>query len=100
MKRGMSGKTRRGSPPLRRQRGALRVVQLTLLGIAVAMVFMARSAWVRHEHPLPAASTLGTTDATGLGEVFVLGAGALAFAALAFAMGLGVVRGPDPHLMD
>lgn len=96
----MSGKTRRGSPPLRRQRGALRVVQLTLLGIAIAMVVMARGAWVRHEHVLPAASTLGATDTSGLGEVIVLGGGALGFAVLAFAMGLGVVRGPDPHLMD
>ena len=33
MKRGLSGKTRRGAPSLPRQRLALRVVQLTLAGL-------------------------------------------------------------------
>ena len=100
MKRGMSGKTRRGSPPLPRQRKALRVVQLTLLAVAVAVALLAVAALHRHQHPLAAADTLGTPDREGLGEVLVLAVGALGFAGLSLGMGLRVVRGPDPRDPD
>ncbi|HLI57712.1 MAG TPA: hypothetical protein VKY26_11865 [Actinomycetota bacterium] len=100
MKRGMSGKTRRGSPPLPRQRKALRVVQLTLLGIAVILGALASSAWSQHRHPLSAAAAIGQTSTVGFGELAVLILGALAFAGLALAMGLRVVRGPEPDEAD
>ena len=98
MKRGLSGKTRRGSPPLPRQRKALRVVQLTLVALALSLAALAVSAWNQRAHPQPAAATLGPPSRHGLGEVVVLGAGALSFGALAAGMGLRVVRGPDPHV--
>jgi hypothetical protein len=94
----MSGKTRRGSPPLPRQRKALRVVQLTLVGLAVCLAVLAVSAVNQHRHPLAPGATLGAPSGHGIGEVVALGAGALALAGLAFAMGIRVVRGPEPHL--
>ncbi|HEU5002108.1 MAG TPA: hypothetical protein VFW71_04940 [Actinomycetota bacterium] len=97
MKRAMSGKTRRGSPPLPRQRKALRVVQLTFLGLAGALALLTAGAWRSHQHPLGAASTLGTQSGSGLGEVVALGLGVVAFAGLAAGMGLRVVRGPEPR---
>lgn len=97
MKRGMSGRTRRGSPPLPRQRKALRVVQLTLIALAVSLALLAASALNQRSHPLPTAATLGAPSRHGLGEVVALGAGALAIAALAAKMGMRVVRGPEPH---
>lgn len=100
MKRGMSGKNRRGSPPLPRQRKALRVVQLTLLGVAVAVGLLAVAALHRYQHPLAASATLGIPGREGLGEVAVLVVGALGFAGLALSMGLRVVRGPDPRDPD
>jgi hypothetical protein len=100
MKRGMSGKTRRGSPPLPRQRKALRVVQLTLLAIGVTLAALAYAAIGQHQHPLTTAATVDQTSGSGRGEVIVLGAGALGFAALALAMGLRVVRGPEPDAAD
>lgn len=100
MKRGLSGKTRRGSPPLARQRKALRVVQVTLLGIAVVLVLLAKSAWSQHSHPLSSAAAIGQTSTVGLGEMAMLILGALAFLSLAFAMGLRVVRGPEPDAAD
>src|SRR5712691_12635616 len=98
MKRGMCGKTRRGSPPLPRQRKALRVVQLTLIGLGVVLAVLAVSAFNQHRHPLEAAATLGAQSGHGLGEVAALGAGAVAFAGLALAMGTRVVRGPEPNV--
>lgn len=100
MKRGMSGKTRRGSPPLPRQRKALRVVQLTLLGIAIVLGALAASAWSQHRHPLSSVAAIGQTSTVGLGEMAILILGALGFLALALAMGLRVVRGPEPDEAD
>lgn len=100
MKRGMSGKNRRGSPPLPRQRKALRVVQFTLLGVAVTLAALAAGALSRSQHPLSAAATLGTPGREGLGEAVALAGGALGFAGLALSMGLRVVRGPDPSDPD
>lgn len=97
MKRAMSGKTRRGSPPLPRQRKALRVVQLTVLGVAIALAVLTANAWRSYRHPLSAASTLGSASGSGLGEVIALGAGVIAFGGLAAGMGLRVVRGPEPR---
>ncbi|HWD08594.1 MAG TPA: hypothetical protein VHA57_05805 [Actinomycetota bacterium] len=100
MKRGLSGKTRRGSPPLPRQRKALRVVQLTLLGIAAILGALALAAWSQYRHPLPAAAAIGQTSTVGLGELVVLVLGVLAFFGLAVAMGVRVVRGPEPDEAD
>jgi hypothetical protein len=73
-------------------------VQLTLVALAVLLAAMALSAWSQRAHPPAAAATLGPPSRNGLGEIVVLGAGAVAFAALAGAMGLRVVRGPDPNV--
>lgn len=100
MKRGLAGKTRRGSPPLPRQRKALRVVQLTLLAIGVVLVALAVSAFHQHAHPLTTAMAVDPTDRPGLGEVFVLMTGAIAFLGLAWGMGVRVVRGPEPDPAD
>jgi hypothetical protein len=100
MKRGLSGKTRRGSPPLPRQRKALRIVQLTLLGLAICLVALAASAVNQRRHPLGHAATMGASGGHGIGEVVALGAGAVALGGLALAMGVRVVRGPDPHLPE
>jgi hypothetical protein len=100
MKRGMSGKTRRGSPPLPRQRKALRIVQATLVGLALCLVVLAASAVNQRRHPLPPTATLGAPGGHGLGEVVALAGGAIALGGLAGAMGVRVVRGPDPHLPE
>jgi hypothetical protein len=97
MKRGLSGKTRRGSPPLPRQRKALRIVQFTLVGLAVCLAALAVSAVNQRRHPLSDAATLGTQRGHGIGEVVALGAGALCLGGLAYSMGIRVVRGPEPH---
>ena len=94
----MSGKTRRGSPPLPRQRKALRIVQLTFLGLAACLALLAVSALNQHRHPLAPDTTLGAPTGHGLGEVVALAAGAVGLAGMAYAMGIRVVRGPDPHL--
>lgn len=97
MKRGMAGKTRRGAPPLPRQRTALRVVQVTLLGVGLYLAWLATLAWSAYVRS-SAASSIGTGRAApvGLGEVVVLGAGALLFFGFAVAMGMRAVRGPAP----
>jgi len=43
---------------------------------------------------------LGASGGHGFGEVVALGAGAVALGGLAVAMGIRVVRGPDPHLPE
>lgn len=75
----MSGRGRRGAPPLPRQRAALRVVQLTLVALGIVLALMA----------VP-------SRGVGRGETTVLGAGALLSVASAVAMGLRTVRGPRP----
>ncbi|HVF12409.1 MAG TPA: hypothetical protein VNA87_04915 [Actinomycetota bacterium] len=90
MKRAIAAKGRKGSPPLPRQRMALRLVQLTLVGIAVCLVWMAYQA--------------GEADSYSKGvrfeEVVGLSIAALAFLLLAFWMGFRTVRGPQPPTLD
>src|SRR5437879_13701145 len=100
MKRGLSGKTRRGSPPLPRQRKALRVVQFTLMGLAVCLVVLAASALHQRRHLLAPGAVLGASGGHGFGEVVALGAGAVGLGSLAVVMGVRVVRGPDPRLPE
>jgi hypothetical protein len=71
---------------------------VTFLGLAVCLALLAVSAVHQHQHPLAPDATLGAPSGHGIGEVVALGAGALALAGLAYAMGIRVVRGPDPHL--
>lgn len=96
MQRGISGKTRRGPPPLASQRRGLRVVQITLVAIAVFASLLAARAWRSYRHP-PSARAVEVTGArrAGAGEVIVLGATAVACLAGAAAMGLRTVRGPE-----
>jgi hypothetical protein len=97
MKRGMAGRTRRGAPPLRRQRGALRVVQATLLALAVGLGLLAAQAWdSRSGHE----SALEGMTRAGFGEVVVLGAFSVLSAAGALSIGLRTVRGPEPPSLD
>jgi hypothetical protein len=83
VKRGMSGRGRGGAPPLPRQRGALRVVQLTLVMLGAFLLNLAYTSYANRSAP-------------DLGEVFVLGAVGLAAAAFALWMGIRAVRGPQP----
>lgn len=81
----MSGRGRRGAPPLPRQRAALRVVQLTLVVLGIVLALMAVRAW-----------GAARASAAGGGEAAVLSAGAVLSASAAAAMGLRTVRGPRP----
>lgn len=97
MQRGISGKTRRGAPPLTRQRRALRVVQLTLLGLAVFLGTLAIKAWREYSHPPSVeARVLEGASPAGAGEVVVLTVGAIGFGLGSLAMGVRRVRGPEP----
>jgi tartrate dehydratase alpha subunit/fumarate hydratase class I-like protein len=78
----------------------LRIVQFTLLGLALCLVALAASAVNQRRHPLASTATLGASGGHGIGEVVALGAGAIALGGLALAMGVRVVRGPDPHLPE
>lgn len=86
VKKAISGKGRRGAPPLPRQRGALRVVQVTLLALAGFLGKLALDSYAE--------------SAGHLGEVVVLGAMAALFAWGALWMGIRVVRGPQPPQLD
>jgi hypothetical protein len=93
----MAGRTRRGAPPLRRQRGALRVVQLTLLSLAVGLALLAARAWSSHVRP-PA--SLDGGSGSGLTEVAVLGAFSVLSVLGALSMGVRTVRGPEAPTLD
>jgi hypothetical protein len=84
MKRAMSGKTRRGAPPLPRQRKALRIAQLTLIVLAVWLAQLAAHQW-----------TARNTQAAAVIAVMAV----LALAS-AIAMGVRTVRGPEPPRLD
>lgn len=101
MQRGISGKTRRGAPALGRQRKALRVVQLTLLAVAVFMGVLAVKAWDSYRNPpAPQARQIQGARMVGIGEVVFLGGGAFLLAAGSVAMGVRRVRGPEPPQLD
>ncbi|MGH2767448.1 MAG: hypothetical protein ACRDIF_00615, partial [Actinomycetota bacterium] len=102
MKRALSGRGRRGSPPLPRQRAALRVVQATLLMVSTAMALFAARAWGAYRRPFSARiDDWGeATSSAGLGEVALLALGAVLAVALALAMGIRAVRGPEPPKLD
>jgi type IV secretory pathway VirB2 component (pilin) len=91
VKRGLSGKTRRGGPPLERQRIALRVIQLTFLVLAVWMFWFAASKYVELSNHTP--GTFEPVPPTLTEIVAFLVAGVIATIA-AVVMGLRVVRGP------
>lgn len=86
VKKAISGKGRRGAPPLPRQRGALRVVQVTLLALAG---FLGKLAFDSYWEA-----------GSALGEVIVLGSVAAMLVAGALWMGIRVVRGPQPPELD
>ncbi|MGH2733598.1 MAG: hypothetical protein ACRDJG_11815 [Actinomycetota bacterium] len=91
----MSGKTRRGAPPLARQRKALRVLQMTLAAISVALGLLAFRAWDQYRNPASDAPHLGRSTPAGRAEVTVLAAGALLFGGWALSIGVRVPRGPE-----
>lgn len=97
MQRGISGKTRRGAPPLGRQRLGLRIVQLTLAALAVFIGILAFRAYGIFRDP-PDAHALQMEGAryVEVAEVIVLGALAAISGAGSMAMGLRAVRGPEP----
>lgn len=97
MQRGISGKTRRGAPPLPRQRKALRIVQVTLAAMAVFMAMLTISAWTQYrDRPSSVAQQLDGRRPRTLAEVLILGSGAVFFAGGCLAMGARTVRGPEP----
>lgn len=87
MKRGLSGKTRRGAPPEARQRLGLRVLQLTILGLGV---FLA----------VKAVTALASYRSATLGETMFLGAGALLCFGVVLWMGGRAIRGPRPPSIE
>ena len=91
VKRAISGKGRRGAPPLPRQRGALRVVQISLLGLAAFLGNLAYRSWLAYR---------GQAPNSGLDEVVALAAVTLATVAGVVWMGLRTVRGPQPPSLD
>jgi hypothetical protein len=82
---------------LRRQREALRVVQLTLLALAVGLGLLAVRAW--DSRGMPGSALEGPRQA-GLGEVVVLGSFAVLSAAGALSIGVRTVRGPEAPSLD
>ena len=91
VKQAISGKGRRGAPPLPRQRGALRVVQLTLLLLAGFLGNLAYRSWLGYSAAEP---NTGLDEVAGLALVALL-------SLLGFLwMGLRTVRGPQPPSFD
>lgn len=91
VKRAISGKGRRGAPPLPRQRGALRVVQLSLACLAAFLGNLAYRSWLAYGDQLPN---------SGLDEVVALALMAVATVSGVLWMGLRTVRGPQPPSLD
>jgi hypothetical protein len=91
VKQAISGKGRRGAPPLPRQRGALRVVQVTLLLLAAFLGNLAYRSWLGYSANEPN---------TGIGEVVGLAVVALLSLYGCLWMGLRTVRGPQPPSFD
>ncbi len=91
VKQAISGKGRRGAPPLPRQRGALRVVQLTLLALAAFLGYLAYRSWTAYA---------GSQPNAGLDEVIGLALMALLTLYGCLWMGLKTVRGPQPPSFD
>lgn len=81
MKRQMGAAGRKGSPPLPRQRRALRVTQLTLIMLAIWLVRL-----IGESQDIPGAVVLG------LAAVFLT--------TFAVWMGVRTVRGPVPPELD
>lgn len=91
VKKAISGKGRRGAPPLPRQRGALRAVQVSLLALAAFFANLAYRSWQGYAESLPGSA---------LDEVVALVLLALITAAGGLWMGLATVRGPQPPSLD
>lgn len=87
MKRVVSGKGRSGTPPLPRQRKALRVVQLTLAGLAALSLRLAYLSW---------RSFAQAGGQSRLGAVLALIPISAACIGAALWMGIRTVRGPQP----
>jgi hypothetical protein len=87
LKRAVSGKGRSGTPPLPRQRKALRVTQITLAGLGAIAVKLAFSSW-RYHAPAGGSSRMGAAVFLTIGALACLGA--------ALWMGIRTVRGPQP----
>lgn len=86
VKKAISGRGRRGAPPLPRQRGALRVVQVTLAGLALFLLQLAY-----------ASSSDGGAAPSEAAVLFAVG---LTCGAYALWMGVRTVRGPQPPSLD
>lgn len=91
VKQAISGKGRRGAPPLPRQRGALRVVQVALLALAAFLGNLAFISWTAYSDAQPN---------TGIDEVAGLALAALFSLYGCLWMGLRTVRGPQPPSFD
>lgn len=87
MKRAVSGKGRSGTPPLPRQRKALRVIQATLLALATVAAGLAWSSWRQFSD---------TGASHRLAAWIFLSVAAVGSVAAALWMGIRTVRGPQP----
>lgn len=98
VKRAITSKSR-GSPPLPRQRRALRLLQATLVVVGFVLATLSFDAYSARTYGVPALWISGP-DSPSLPEIVSLGtAAALSFGGAA-AMGLRVVRGPEPPELD
>lgn len=89
----------RGSPPLPRQRRALRLVQLTLVAVGLVLALLAFDGWLARDTGTPGMWVTDTSP-PDLSEVIGLAtASVLAFVG-AIAMGLKAIRGPEPPELD
>jgi hypothetical protein len=91
VKQAISGKGRRGAPPLPRQRGALRVVQVTLLALAAFLGYLAYRSWTAYSAAEPN---------VGIDEIAALAAAAALALFGCVWMGFRTVRGPQPPSFD
>lgn len=76
----------------------MRVVQLTLLSLAVVLAAMAQRAWRSYQAP-GVDERLGSASGS-LGEVVALSGFSALFAVGGALMGLRVVKGPEPPSLE
>lgn len=89
MKRGMSGRGRRGAPPVGRQKIGLRVTQITFAVLALFLWWLTYRSYGEY-----------SIGEAGLDQLLIAGWSALIATVVAIGMGGRTVRGPNPPRLD